>query len=216
LFLLLIFDKLFELSKPDKLYGDIFDLGFLSGLSVLFYFPSLYFLILVYIGFFIMRNGTLKGILIILTGFIGVVALVFTIYFWYDKLELLPLHLSNLANQRPITAAKLNDWQIADIIWLSVLALWTLISVPGMLFSSVIQTRKCVSILLISALLSVAVIPLAFHFDLSHLLFVLASLSIVYAVYFVETKVNIITQILFIVLILSVFVFQYLPLVFHA
>ena len=212
LFLLLIMDKLFDLSKPDKQYGSIFDLGFLSGIAMLFYFPSIYLLVLVIIGFLTMRTGTLRGILIILTGFFAILLTVFTVYFWFDHLPEMALDMINLQNRIPLSSISLTRMEGIELIVVTFVGAWILVNVPSILYSSVIQTRKYITILILSGVFSLLVIPLQFNFNLSHLLFVLTSLTILCAVYFVETKITVIAQVLFIVLILSVFIFEYLPL----
>jgi hypothetical protein len=211
LILILCIDKIFELAKPEKLYGHIFDLGFLSGLAMLFYFPAIYFLIFVSIGFFMMKSVTFRERVMIFTGFFCVLAVVFTVYFWFDSLPEMVLDMVNIQYRVPFSFGKFTDWQIADLIWILVITLFVLGNVPRLLFSTVIQTRKYVSILIIGAGLSLLAGFIAFNFDLSHLVFLLTSLSILYAFYFVETKTNLFNEILFIVLILSVLTFEYLP-----
>ena len=212
LFLLLILDKLFDLSRPEKLYGSIFDLGFLSAISMLFYFPSVYLLILVIIGFLTMRTGTLKGILIMLTGFFAILLVVFTAYFWFDALPEMMPDMINLPFRKPLQSLSLSHWQAIELALISIVGAWILANVPSLLFSSVIQTRKYITILIISGMFSLVAVVLVFNFNLSHLLFVLTSLTILCAVYFVETKISVIAEVLFIVLILSAFAFECLPL----
>ena len=211
LLLILCIDKIFELAKPEKLYGHIFDLGFLSGLAMLFYFPAVYFLIFVFIGFFMMRSVTFRERLIVFTGFFSTLLIVFTVYLWFDSLPQMISDMINIRYKTPLALTGMSHWQIAYISWIGILALWLIVFTPGLLFTSVIQIRKYISMLAIGAALSVAALPLAFNFNLSHLIFILTSMSILFTVYFVETKTNIITEILFIVLILSVTIFQYLP-----
>ncbi|MBS1593867.1 MAG: hypothetical protein JST90_06055 [Bacteroidetes bacterium] len=211
LFLLLVFDQLFDLSRPEKLYANQFDLGFLSGIAMLVYFPSVFMLPLVIVGFLTMRTGTLKGIMIIFTGFASVLAIVFTHYLWYDRLpDMLP-DMVNLSNRRALSTVRLTHWQDISIAWIVMVDAWILANVPGILYSSVIQTRKYITILILSGFFSLLAIALLFNFNLTHLIFVLTSLSILSAMYFVETKMALVAEILFIVLILSVFTFQYLP-----
>jgi len=212
LILLMCIDKIFELAKPEKLSGHIFDLGLLSGVAMLFYFPSVYFLIFAVIGFFMMRSVTFRERLMVFTGFVCVLLVVFTVYFWFDSLPEMVLDMVNLQYRLPLSSASLSHWQFISLCWIGVLALWLVAFMPGIVFSSVIQARKYISLLAIGAVLSLLAIPLAFNFNLSHLVFLLASLSILYTVYFVETKTKLVTEILFIVLILSVFILQYLPL----
>ena len=211
LFLLLALDELFDLSRPEKLYGNMFDLGFLTGIAILIYFPSIFMLPLVIIGFLTMRTGTIKGILIIFTGFLAVFAIVFTYYLWWDRLpEMLP-DIVNLSNKKTFTLSLLTHWQEICIGWILLVGAWILANVPAILYSSVIQTRKYITILILSGVFSLAAIALLFNFNLTHLIFLLTSLTILSAMYFVETKMSLVAEILFIVLILSVFTFEYLP-----
>ena len=212
LFLILILDKLFDLSRPEKLYGSIFDLGFLSAIAMLFYFPSVYLLLLVIIAFLTMRTGTVKGILIIFTGFFSALLVVFTIYFWYDMLPEMGPDLVNFRYRIPLNTLSFSHWQEIDLIWIAVVSAWVFVNIPGIIYSSVIQTRKYITILALGVAFSFLVVPLLFNFNLSHLHFVLTSVTILCAVYFVETKITVIAKVLFIVLILSVFIFEYLPL----
>ncbi len=210
-FLLLVYDQLFDLSRPDKLYGNKFDLGFLTGIAILIYFPAIFILPLVIIGFLTMRTGTLKGILIIFTGFVAVLVIVFTYYLWYDRLpDMLP-EIINLPNRKSLSQVHLTHWQEICIAWILLVGAWILANVPAILYSSVIQTRKYITILILSGVFSLAAVALLFNFNLTHLIFMLTSLSILSAMYFVETKMALVAEILFIVLILSVFTFEYLP-----
>ena len=211
--LLMCIDKIFELAKPDKLYGHIFDLGFFSGLAMLFYFPAVYFLIFVSIGFFMMRSVAFRERVMIFTGFFCVLSVVFTVYFWFDSLPEMVLDVVNLQYRIPFSLSKFTHWQLAPVVWVGVLSAGLMAFIPGLLFASVIQIRKYISLLAIGGALSLLVLPLAFNFNLSHLLFLGTSLSILFAVYFVETKSNLINEILFIVLILSVFIFECGPLI---
>lgn len=210
--LLLCIDKLFELAKPDKLYSHIFDLGFLSALAMLFYFPAIYLLLFVSIGFFMMRSVSFRERVMVFIGFACVLLTVFTVYFWFDSLPEMFLDIINIQYRKPWQFNAFTHWQLAMVVWIFVIMFFVLANVPLLLFSSVIQTRKYMNILIIGQFLCLLVLPLAFNFNLSYLVFLMVPLAILAAVYFVETKTNLFNEILFIVLILSVFIFQYLPL----
>jgi hypothetical protein len=137
---------------------------------------------------------------------------VFTAYFWYDALPEMILDVVNARYRIPLGSMSISRWQGIEIGYITLVGAWILANIPGILYSSVIQTRKYITILVLSGVFSLLAIPLVLNFNLSHLLFVLTSLSILCAVYFVETKIVVIAEVLFIVLILSVFAFEYLPL----
>lgn len=212
LFLLLVINRLFNLGRPEKLLGDIFDLGFLSALAMCFYFPAVYFLLFVLIGFFVMRTTSIQGLMLIITGFVAVLVVVFTIYFWEDRLPTLLLDMVNSKNRIPLSSLYLSHWQQGIIAWLGVTALFVLTMMPGLLFAAVIQTRKYITILVVGGLISLVATIFDFNFNLSHLLFLAVSLSILYTVFFVETKIRWIPQFLFYLLILTAIAVAYIPL----
>ena len=212
LFLLLAIDRLFTLGRPEKLLADIFDLGFLSALAMCFYFPAVYFLLFVLMGFFVMRTTSIQGLLLIITGFVAVLSVVITIYFWQDRLPTLLLDMVNIKNRIPLSSLHLSHWQQGIIAWLGVTALFVLTMMPGLLFAAVIQTRKYITILVVGGLISLLAVVFDFNFNLSHLLFMAVSLSILYAVFFVETKTRWIHELLFYLLILSAIAVVYIPL----
>ena len=178
---------------------------------MLVYFPSVYLLVFVSFGFFIMRPATFRERVVVVTGFISVILVVFTVYFWFDSLPQMLTDMVNFRYRVPLTFNILNRWQIIILSWILLLSLLLLVFLPGILFSSVIQTRKYISILLIGGAYSLLALPLAFNFNLSHLIFALAALAFLYTLYFVESKTNLFQEILFLILLLSVFIFQYLP-----
>ena len=211
LFLLIATDKVFELGKPEKLLTDIFDLGFLSALAMFFYFPAVYLIVFVLMGFFIMRTTSIQGLLLIMTGFIAILAVVGTIYFWYDELHRWVPDIVNIKNRIAFSSIHISYWERGILLWLTLAALCVGAMMPAVLFSTVIQTRKYITILVVGGLLSMVAIVMMFNFNLSHLLFVAMPLSILYTVFFVETKMRRMPFILFSLLILSVLAFVYLP-----
>lgn len=212
-FLLICLDKIFGLSRQEKLYTDIFDLGFYSVMAVAFYFPSLYFLALVYTGYFIVRPVIPRELLIIITGFATVMIVMVSVYYGSDITGRLLSDLMNLNNRLPLTSILKGKIYYLPLAWSFVVSLILLFRLPRTLNATVIQTRKYISVLVVNAAFAFAALLLAFNFNLSHLLFWAVSAGIVAAVLFVETKTNILNEFLFIVLILSVPVIEYLPLI---
>jgi hypothetical protein len=207
-FLLFLFHKIFTLSKQEKLYGDIFDLGFLTSISILFYFPSAIFILIIFIGVYTVRTFSVREFSMILLGFGAVAFSVFTIYFWNDSLPSLFMDMINIQNRIPFHWGILHTAQVGVLVWMLLITIWVFLNLPSLLSYTAIQIRKYAGVLMISYVLLLIATVLHFNFNLSHLILLTAPLSLLSCLYFVETKTEGIAGILFIVLILSGFTAQ--------
>jgi MFS family permease len=160
-----IIQKLFAIIKQDKPGGDIFDIGWLSSIAVLVYFPSVWLLLFSFIGLAIMRPFSLREWWMVLIGFAAPIFAVYTIYFWQDMAGLLLADITNLPHLAwgvwvGSPAAK------ASAIIILILFILAFLGLPRILFSSLIQVRKFALSLIIAA----GLIILSFFFadELEH------------------------------------------------
>ncbi len=86
LFLLLAINKSANSYQKDAAFSNAFDAGVLLSLSALFYFPSIVFLPLLGIGFIMFRPFNWREWVISFIGLMLPYIFVFTYYFWNDKL----------------------------------------------------------------------------------------------------------------------------------
>jgi hypothetical protein len=86
-FILLAVHQLVNSYRKDTAFSNAFDAGLLLALATLFYFPSVVFFPLIYIGFLLFRPFVWREWLIAFIGFIVPYTFVFAYYFWNDMLS---------------------------------------------------------------------------------------------------------------------------------
>ncbi|MCS6820135.1 MAG: hypothetical protein NZ522_09315, partial [Chitinophagales bacterium] len=146
-FTIQLLNKIVVIMKEEKPRGSIFDLGFLSGITVLFYMPSWWMLIFCYVALVVIRPFSLREWLTTLAGFIGPIFLAFSFYFWFDKQNVFLSELINLPNfEGPDRIISVAD--TAGAVWLVAVFLITALSLPRILFTNVIQVRQFTGLLL--------------------------------------------------------------------
>ncbi len=203
-----IIQKLFSIYGKEKPAGDIFDLGWISALAMLFYFPSFWLLIFSIISLAILRAFNLREWWMIFIGFFCPLFVVFTWYFWYDKLALLPSDLLNLANVGQVDF-RFTDKEIFAGVVSAVLLVLSLSALPRILFSSVIQVRKFTTVLLLSALFCVLSFFMQSNKSALHLITMSLPVSIVAAMYLQSLKRILIPELIFGLLISCVLIIQF-------
>jgi len=87
LFLLIILYQLFMIYETPEDYEKIFGIGFLIAIASMLYFPSIYFFLVVWIGFLIYRLFDWRAWIISLAGVATPYIFLFVYYFWFDELK---------------------------------------------------------------------------------------------------------------------------------
>jgi hypothetical protein len=209
-FLILCTRKMFTLVRKEKASGDIFDMGFLAAISMLFYFPCIVLLPFAFIGLATLRSFEPREWAIVLTGFFSPFIMLFTWYFWNDQTSLLWPALINAQGK-----AWLHGWQFSNTDWLLfgsltflILASWAIL--PAALYSSLIQVRKFSTILIFLILL--IIISFAFQQtpSLSHWVLLAMPLSVIFSMVWMQIKNKWVSEVIHIILILLVLGGQYL------
>jgi len=203
-----IIQKLFWVYGKEKPSGEIFDLGWITALSMLFYFPSIWLLIFSIISLAILRAFSLREWWMIFIGFFCPVFVVFTWYFWYDKLAILPSNILNLANISQVDFHFTNR-EIFAFVASGILFILSLSALPRLLFSSVIQVRKFTSVLLLSAFFCVLSFFMQTNKSSMHLITMSLPISIVAAMYLQSLKRILIPELIFGLLISCVLIIQF-------
>jgi hypothetical protein len=203
-----IIQKLFWIYGKEKPAGDIFDIGWMSALAMLFYFPSFWLLIFSIISLAILRAFSLREWWMVFIGFFCPVFIVFTWYFWHDKLAQLPSDLLNLSNVSQINFHFTNK-EIFALIVSGILLIMCVSALPRILFSSVIQVRKFTTVLLLSALFCVLSFFMQTNKSTLHLITISLPLSIIAAMYLQALKRILIPELIFGLLISCVLIIQF-------
>lgn len=211
-FLILCAGKIFALIKKEKLYGDVFDVGFLIAVATLFYFPALLFIVFAYFGLATVRPFQLREWAAVFAGFLAPFFLAFTYYFWFDIQGQL---WGDILNQTGNTWMQMPAFASTDkilLITLGFMLLCCLFFLPGALYASLIQVRKFINVLAVFVLIVLASLVLASVVELSHFIFLALPLCIFLSVIFVHIKRNVIVEVIHIILLLLVLSMQFLPL----
>lgn len=216
-FIILATDRIFSLIKKEKSYGAIYDVGFLTCISALFYFPAILFFLFAFFGLGTVRPFSLREWMGSLLGYISPLFVIFTYYFWIDEAGQFWGHLSNSIN--PTGAADILkpnplNWYLAGFL-VAVIAAF-LLFLPGALYSSLIQVRKFTGILLFSVFI-IAIAGLLDRFlqgytDLSHFSLIALPAGIFASMVLVQIKRKAISEVIHIILVLLILTAQYLPL----
>lgn len=208
-FLLRITQKSLRIAKEEKANGHIFDLGWLSALSTLFYFPSVWLLVFSILILITFRSFSLREWLMVLVGFVGPFFFIFSLYFWADKGEAFFTSIINAPNVKALNFSFSNK-VIGAVVSAGVLLLFSASALPRILFSNTIQIRKFSGLLLIMFILIGVSSFLQAEFDLLHFSMLCLPLSIIGTMYFQSLKGVFLSEILLGMLVLSAVIVHFL------
>lgn len=213
-FIIIACETAFRLIKKEKMYGDIFDIGFLVSLASFFYFPAIALLFFSLACLINLRSFNYREYMVLLLGLATPFFLLFTYYYWNDDLPQMIISVTNhyergwFLNFNPHNI----EWiQIGVILALSVVLLGL---VPGVVYASLIQVRKFVAILMFLLLLISASFFLQQQVSLSHLVWLAFPLSIFLTMVIMQWKRKMIGEVTHIILFLLIVAGQFLPLFF--
>ena len=153
-FIFWCFIKLFRLYNAPLASGIVFNIGLLLGISSFIYFPSIAFLICLFVGLMILRPFRVNELIILLLGILSPYYFYAVYLFLNDKLalaKLLPLL------QIEIPPIQNNIWIAAAIVFLGLPFLMGGYFIQAQLRKMLIQVRKNWSILLLYVLISLII-----------------------------------------------------------
>lgn len=125
LFTVLILFYLFQVYTEEEAYAQIYNIGLLIGISSIFYFPSIFFILFIWATFIVYRLYSWREWTIPLTGIITPYLFLFTYYFIVDSLE--PAYLAYAAFFSKMTIFHFSfDFSLMNYIITSLLILFFL------------------------------------------------------------------------------------------
>lgn len=213
-FIIIACERTFCLIKKEKMYGDIFDIGFLISLASFFYFPALALLLFSLAGLGNLRSFNYREFVVLVLGLATPFFLLFTLYYWNDNLPQMLVAITNHYQQGWFMGFHPHTVEWIQIGGLLALALALLAMVPGVVYSSLIQVRKFVAILMFLLLLMVAAFFLQQQVSLSHGVWLAFPLSIFLTMVILQLKRKMIGEVMHIILFLALMAAQYGPLLF--
>lgn len=204
-FIILAVAALFRLARKEKAYGDVYDIGLLSAVALLVYFPTVIFILFAFISIATVRTFHYREWVAMLLGFITPFFVAFTVYFVSD---------TSPDNFLPTTWLNGRAFSFADKLIIAAFAFLSLAVfalVPVVLQSALIQVRKFTTLMVVLFLLLVPAFFLQQKISLSYFVLFGLPVAVLASMITVQLKRNMIAEVIHIMLILLVLAGQYLP-----
>lgn len=209
LFTVLILFYLFQVYTEEEAYAQIYNIGLLIGISSLFYFPSIFLILFIWLTFVVYRLYSWREWVIPITGIITPYIFLFTFYFMVDNLE--PAYLAYVDYFTKMTIFRFSfDFSILNYIittLIILLSLWSAFLLLTDIQEKIISLRKrywAIFYLLAIAILTYFISDVFFKW---HQIFILIPASVFIAYAFSQLKnlkwVEIIWGILFILIVIN-------------
>jgi hypothetical protein len=212
LFMLLALHKLMQTYRKEIAYSETFDTGLFISLAALFYIPSIVFILLLWIGLIIIRPFIWREWLI---SFIGLILpwlyLVFY-YFWNDKLDMLEyevIYYTFITSQKSFNLFMFSYPEYFQIAILLVAVFFSVRKLIDDIGKSTVQTRNNLTLLLYFFFIGFVSIFLAPSYSIACLSFLAIPVSALFSNYLLFTKKEYLAEILLMLLLISVFINQF-------
>lgn len=212
LFILLALHKLMQTYRKETAYSEAFDTGFFISLACLFYIPSFVFILLLWIGLIIIRPFVWREWAISLLGLsVPWIYLIFA-YFWKEKMDMLQyeaLYQTLIVPGKSFSTVSLSYPNYLQIAVLLVAAFFTAGRFSGDFSKGTVRSRSNLLLLLYFFILSIVSLFLAPEYSIAYLSFLSIPFSILFSSYLLLAKKEWLAELIFILLIVSVFVNQF-------
>lgn len=205
-FIILATQKLFRLIKKEKMYGDVFDVGFLIALASLFYYPAFIYVLFAYIGMGTVRAFSYREWMAVLLGFVAPMLLAFTAYFFTDS------HPGGIMPQSVFSHLTLTPIEWGQVAAFLLCAVASFVLLPAFLYSSLIQVRKFTTLLFVAFFIGLLTFFIQPHVNMAHVVMLCMSVAVVCTLILLQIKNSIVSEVIHLMLILLVLTGQYLPL----
>ncbi len=209
LFTILILFYLFQVYTEEEAYAQVYNIGLLIGISSLFYFPSIFLILFIWLTFVVYRLYSWREWVIPITGIITPYIFLFTYYFMVNNLE--PAYLAYVDYFTKMTIFHFSfDFSILNYIitaLIILLSLWSAFLLLADIQEKIISLRKrywAIFYLLAIAILTYFISDVFFMW---HQVFILIPASVFIAYTFSQLKnlkwIEIIWGILFILIVIN-------------
>lgn len=205
-FILLAVSSLFSLIKKEKMYGNVYDVGFLLAIASLFYYPAFFYILFGYIGLGTVRAFSYREWLGTLLGFISPLMVAFIYYFFTDT------HPGSAIPQWLGSHLSLSIIQWGQIAAFLLLTFAFFLLLPAFIYSSAIQVRKFTTLLFVLFFMGFITFFVQPNISLAHLTLLTLSVSVIATLVLTEIKNGMVSEVTHLILILCVLAGQYLPL----
>jgi hypothetical protein len=212
LFMLFALFKLMQTYRKETAYSEVFDTGFFISLAMLFYFPSAVFILILWIGLLIIRPFVWREWIISLIGMILPWLFLIFYYFWKDNLDALEYDAIYYTLITPQKSLNEISFSFPEIFQMGILLICLLFASGRYITDigkSTIQSRNNLLLLANFFLFAVISVFIAPGYSIPFLSFLSIPFSIFFSSYLLFTKRIWLAEVLFLLLIISVFINQF-------
>ncbi len=144
LILIIVLYNTFAIYTEEEAYAKVFYSGLLIAISSLFYFPSIYFLVFLWLTFISFRLYKWREWILVLFGFFTPYILIWAYYFWFDmwylQMDDYYLYFNRLTLIKSVKTFSILDYVLAGMISVLFLNAFSRISIN--LQENIISVRK--------------------------------------------------------------------------
>ena len=201
--LIWMIDKLLKVGKSANARMLLFDIGMLTALGTLIYFPFVVLLIVLWITLVITRPFNWREWLMGPSGFLSIFFFLAVFYYWHDNLKGFRNIWLPLSNKFP-SVFNIDYGDYLSLIPLILILILAVIRLRENFYNSYITTRKSFQILFFIFIVAVASFYTKPNFRLYHFLLCVPAGSVLLAYYFVHAKRRWFYESLFAFLVLTI------------
>lgn len=199
--------KLFNIYKQPDVKRLMFDLGMITALGSLVYFPFVVMLLLLWISLIVFRPFIWREWFTPILGFVVIYFLIGVLYYWLDRLDEFIAIFSPITNALPTTLnVDSHDYFVAIPVLIALIGF--LFVLRKQYFRSIVHLRKSFQLLFYLLALVAASFYLNDHITINHFLLCVPPLSIYLAFYFTHAKIKWLYEGLYMVIVLTILYFQ--------
>lgn len=214
LFILLSVNKLMQSYRKETAYSEVFDTGFFISLACLFYTPSIVFILLLWFGLIILRPFIWREWIISLFGILLPWCYFIFILFWNDKFNFTEFDTMFHTFVIPDKTLSGIRFSFSDYFQIAVLLASAFFTTGRFLRDynkGTVRLRSNLLLLVYFLIFSVISIVFAPEYSIACLSFLSIPFSVLFSSYLLFAKKTWIAETLFMLLIISVFINQFIP-----
>lgn len=213
LFLLFALHTLMQSYKKETSYGQAFDTGLFISLATLFYIPSIAFILLLWTGLIILRPFVWREWIISFMGLILPWVFLISYYFWNDKLDMLEYDALYYTLVTPQKSFNVIRFSYQEYLQMGILILAFIFS-SGRLLTDLnkgtVRTRSNLFLMLYFFVLAFISVFLAPAYSIAYLSLLSVPFTVFFSSFLLFVKKQWVGELIFLLLIISVFLNQFI------
>lgn len=210
-FMLASLDSLFEIYKKGDFSGNSFNTGFFVSLASLFYYPFIFFLLLIVIGISIIKFLKVVEIFRLLLGSLIPYLLVLYYFIWIGQPELfLPSTIGQYLHFITATDFQLSYSEVVRLLTIFIILILSIFNYGQFNKKKNVQATYKIDVLFWMALLSGVSLIICYPLEWDHLYTIFIPLSIFLSMLIINTQNNMLAEFFHIMVLMLGFFIHYL------